>query len=84
MRHPHEKFIITEIASISSAILFGIIAFIKGIVFLIFISSYLIAISLFCEGLIEWSSNERSLAGKHFAKAALLTLLTTFLLFKIK
>ena len=83
MRHPHEKFIVTEIVSIVSAVFIGIIGFIKGYHFLIFIALYLIALSLFCDVFIKWSTHNKTQAIKQFTRAITILFITTYLLFKL-
>lgn len=82
MKHPYEKFIIAEMASIFLAILIGLVALLKGFVLLVFIALYCIAISFICEGLVEWSKRQAALAGKHFLRAFIVIVLASYLILK--
>ncbi|MUK89602.1 hypothetical protein GMD78_14635 [Ornithinibacillus sp. L9] len=78
MRHPYEKFIIAELATIGLAIILAIIAFIQGLLILIVLSLYLIAVSLVCDGLIALNTFKQTHATKQFVRAVAVFLLATF------
>ncbi|MFD2044376.1 hypothetical protein ACFSTA_09545 [Ornithinibacillus salinisoli] len=80
MRHPYEKFIIGELASIGLAIILGLIAIIQGLLILIILSFYLIAVSLLCDGLIALHTFNQVHASKQFVRALVIFLLATFCL----
>lgn len=80
MRHPYEKFIRGELVAIGLAILFGLIALIQGLFLLIVLSIYLVAASLFFDGLIALNSYNQTQGIKQLARSILLILFATFLL----
>lgn len=83
MRHPYERLIRIEITSISLAAFIGLFAFIQSYTLLIFLSVYLLALSLVCGALIDWSTHQKTQAIKQFLRAIVLFILTTYLLIKI-
>ncbi|WP_244513650.1 hypothetical protein [Oceanobacillus limi] len=80
MRHPYEKFIIGELATIGLAIILGLIAIIQVSIILIILSLYLVAVSLLCDGLIAMHTFKKQHAGKQFLRATSIFLLATFFL----
>lgn len=82
MRHPYEKFIRIELISMISAVLIGMIAFIKGYFTLIFICFFLIALSLIAEVIILWFTYQKIQAGKQLIRACIILILTLYLILK--
>lgn len=82
MRHPYEKFIRIELISMISAVLIGMIAFIKGYFILIFICFFLIALSLIAEVIILWFTYQKIQAGKQLIRACIILILTLYLILK--
>lgn len=80
MRHPYEKFMRIELFSIAIAVVLGMVAFIKSYTLLLFVSFYLIAISLIAEAIISWSTFHKEQAIKSMGRAILIFLLTSYLL----
>lgn len=82
MRHPAEKFNQIELISLITAIFSGFLAIIQGYLLLLFLSLYFISLSIAANALVEWTTYQKLSAGKQLARAALLFILTTYLLFK--
>ncbi len=82
MRHPYEKFILGELISIGLALLFGLIALIRGSFPLLMLSLFLLVISLICTGVIFLYSNRSTEAGKQILRAAILFLLIIYLIIR--
>jgi hypothetical protein len=80
MRHPYEKFIRGELVAIVLAVIFGLIALIQGVFFLIIIGLYLVAASLVCDGLIAIYMRNQVHGIKQLLRSVLLFLFATFLL----
>mgnify|MGYP001344740060 FL=1 len=81
MKHPYEKWFITETVSLILAFLLGIFAMIKGTIILILIALYGIAISLMCEAFIAWSMKRTAIAGKQCIRAIIIIFFSTYALF---
>lgn len=82
MRHPYEKFIRIELATIALAILIGFIVLIKGYILLAFASLYLLVISLLSEAMIAWFTHQKVQSGKQIIRAVILFALTTYFIFQ--
>lgn len=83
MRHPYEKFIRIELFSIGFAVFLGVFAFIQGYMILMFVSFYLISISLIAEAMVAWSTFHKQQAIKSVCRALLIFLLVTYLFFQL-
>jgi len=83
MKHPYEKFMNIELVSILLSILVGVVAFIQGYLFLIFLALYLVVISLSCDALIKWYTHYKNEAIMQFVRSGMLFLLTTYLLLSL-
>ncbi|MEN1967589.1 hypothetical protein WMZ97_05860 [Lentibacillus sp. N15] len=83
MRHPYEKFMKIELFAIIAAIIVGVFALIKGFVLVITLALYIIAFSMFSGAIVEWNTQQTQQAGKHMAQAALLFILTTYMIFHL-
>lgn len=83
MRHPNEKFIKIELVSLTLAVIIGLFAIIQAAFIWFSLSVYLIAISLFCDGVIALSTHQQVWAMKQLIRSILLFLLTTLLIFKL-
>lgn len=81
MRHPHERYILAEIVLTVLAIICGLLAWITSFIFMLYLSIYCIAFSIVCEGIIALSISEIQHALKHAAKAVILLIIATCLLF---
>lgn len=80
LRHPFEKFIRIELVSIGAAVLLGIIGLTLGFLFLISVSLLLLSISLCCEALVDWQTNNTLHAGKQLLRATMAFLFAIYLL----
>lgn len=83
MRHPYEKFIRMELLALVSVIFLGLIAFIKSWVFLVFISLFLLALSITFDALVQWHTYQKASAGKQLIRGLMIIFLTIYLLFKL-
>lgn len=83
MRHPYERFIKVELISLVLAIIFGLLAIIKANLMWLSLSLYLIAISLFCDGIVAQSTRLKIRTMKQLIRFLLLFLLATLLIFKL-
>src|SRR5699024_1133474 len=81
VKHPYGKLIHIDLISIVSVILIGIFAFIQGYILIIFLCFYLLTLSLFCDALIKWYTNQKNSALLQFLRATMLFLLSTYLVF---
>ncbi len=81
MHHERDKYNLMSIGSLGLALIIGLFAMIKSFLLLIIISFYLIAVSLICEALLL-NISFRQLEGiKQLARALVLIILITYLLF---
>ncbi|MFC4558125.1 hypothetical protein ACFO3D_07865 [Virgibacillus kekensis] len=83
MRHPYEKFIRLEIITLILAGVIGFIAVFQGFPIIMIFCLYLLAISIFSEALIYTNTFQTAQGMKQFAKAFLLILFATILLFQL-
>ncbi|WP_164667535.1 hypothetical protein [Virgibacillus doumboii] len=83
MRHPYEKFIRLELLTLGLVVVTGLIAIFQGYLIIMFFSLYLLSISIFCEALIALNTPHSTEGVKQFAKAVMLLLITTVLLFQL-
>ncbi|WP_100009830.1 hypothetical protein [Lentibacillus sediminis] len=83
MRHPYEKIIRIELLAVACVILIGVFALFQGILLLVFLSFYLLALSLVCDALVDWYGGDTLKAGKQVLRAVMILLFTTFLLFHL-
>ena len=83
MRHPYEKFIHIEMMALLSVIIIGLIALIQGYLILIYLCLYLIALSLVCDALVHWYTNQTTHSVKQILRAILIFVITTYLLFSL-
>lgn len=79
MRHPYEKLIKIEIATILLAILIGMLAIIKGVLTLVFISLLLLTLSLLAEALSALSTHQRFQGIKQLIRSAIIFILTIYM-----
>lgn len=83
MRHPFEKFIKVEYGSLILALIIGLYAIIQSVFALLILSMYLIAISLFCDGIVALSTRQHVWAGKQVTRAFIICLVATLIFFKL-
>lgn len=83
MKHPYEKFIQIELLTIALALLILIVSTIKGYLLPIVFSLLLIAVSLISDSMILLLSQQKANAVKQSARAIIIFILATYLLFKI-
>lgn len=83
MKHPYEKFILIELITLACAAVIGLIALIKGYLFLILFCLFLISISLVCDGMMEWNLYKSIQALKQVARAVLIVLFSIYFLFQL-
>ncbi|WP_068673879.1 hypothetical protein [Oceanobacillus sp. Castelsardo] len=83
MRSPLEKFTLIEILSIGIAAVVGLFAMIQGYLILLFLTFYLIAISLICEAFIFLQRRDTAHAGKQLVRAICILIFITYTIFQI-
>ncbi|RYG71794.1 hypothetical protein EU245_12950 [Lentibacillus lipolyticus] len=83
MRNLYDKYIRMEHITLGLAVLTGIFAVIQGYAILMVCSLYMIAFSIFCDGVIYASTNNTAAGIKQFMKAGMVLLLSTILLFQV-
>ncbi|WP_382395221.1 hypothetical protein [Lentibacillus juripiscarius] len=72
-----------EHITLGLAVVTGILAIIQGYAILMVCSLYMIAFSIFCEGVIYASTNNTIAGIKQFIKAGMILVLSTILLFMV-
>lgn len=83
MRHPYRKLIQMEFVSLLFALLIGFSALIAGYIIIIFLSIYLIVLSLICDALLLMYSRHPAEAGKQAIRGIMLFLFTTYFIFQL-
>lgn len=83
MRHPYNKFVQMELIALLFAFIIGITALIVGYTFILFLSIYLIIFSLICDAMVLFNTRHTAEAAKQAARAAVLFLVATALLFQL-
>lgn len=83
MRHPYEKFIRIEIICITFVLLVGVFALFKGAALIILMCFFVLALSLFCDALIEYYSHRTPQAAKQLIRAVMIILFSTVLFFQL-
>lgn len=84
VKQTYEKIMQLELLSLGLSIILGFIALFQASIYFIFISFYLLAISLACDAYSHQYTTHRQLQGKkQLARAVVLILLATSLLFQL-
>ncbi|WP_010531536.1 hypothetical protein [Lentibacillus jeotgali] len=83
MHNPYEKYIRIELLSLALAVVIGLIAIVQGYVIIMLLCVYLLAFSIFSEGLFLLNTNRSTEGIKQVAKAGMLMLLATILFFSL-
>lgn len=83
MQHPSERFVKIELLCLGLALFIGGFAIYKTSLLLLFMSIYLIAISLLCDGLVAITTHYRVTGIKQIIRAILLFILTTLIIFNL-
>ncbi|WP_087973675.1 hypothetical protein [Oceanobacillus rekensis] len=83
MRHPYRKLIQMELISLLFAMLIGFSALIAGYIIIIFLSIYLVVLSLFCDAMLLLYTRHPAEAGKQAIRGIMLLLFTTYFIFRL-
>lgn len=83
MRHPYRKIVQMEFISLLFAFLIGFSALIAGYMILLFLSIYLIVLSLVCDAMILMYTRHPVEAGKQAVRSAMLFIFTTYFIFRL-
>ncbi|WP_067728438.1 hypothetical protein [Oceanobacillus damuensis] len=83
MRHPYRKLIQMEFISLLFALLIGFSALITGYIIILFLSIYLIVLSLVCDAMILLYTRHPVEAGKQAVRGIMLFLFTTYFIFQL-
>jgi hypothetical protein len=83
MRHPYRKLIQMELISLLFALLIGFSALITGYILIIFLSIYLVVLSLFCDAMLLLHTRHPAEAGKQAIRCVMLFLFTTYFIFQL-
>src|SRR5699024_4144062 len=80
MRRSYEKIIFLEHISLTVAIVIGFIALVKSFYILVYLSFYILSLSIACNAIFFWNTYRKTNAIKQLLREAILLLLTTYLL----
>lgn len=84
MKHPLEKLIKLEIISMIIAIIATIFVLVKGYTILLFLSLFLLSLSMLFDSFVFWSKHDKTNAIKHSVKGIILLSLTMYLTLMLK
>lgn len=82
MRRPVDKFLQVEALTLVFACLICLFALIKGFYLFVSLALYFIVVSLICEAIAKWKFIQKIDAGKQLARAVVIFILATYLLFQ--
>lgn len=84
MRHSYQNIILIELGTLGGATVIGLIAIIKKSFLFVYLSLYILSVSLACDAIVLWYTYRQQEAIKQLLRAMLLFLFTTFVLFFYK
>ncbi|MFC4024922.1 hypothetical protein ACFOUV_14095 [Oceanobacillus longus] len=83
MRHPYRKLVQMELISLLFACIIGFSALVAGYIIIVFLSIYLVVLSLFCDAMILMYTRHSVEGGKQAVRGAMLLVFTTYFIFQL-